>query len=93
MLVSVPLHLDTLPGRPTLSDLHDALAARYAGPGLVRVLPTAGSGTLEPTALNDTDAGWAAIGLDIGEVHITNENGDKYPLVVTKVDAFPGEDD
>lgn len=42
-------------------------------------------------ALND--APWKAIGLDIGEVHFTNENGEKFLLVVTKVDAFPREDD
>ncbi len=54
MLVSVPLHLDTLPGRPSIADLHAALADRYRG-GLVRVLPPEAAGTLEPTALNDTD--------------------------------------
>src|SRR5215468_6002459 len=31
MLVSVPLHLDTLPRRPVAADLHAALAKRYAG--------------------------------------------------------------
>ena len=31
MLVSVPLHLDTLPGKPTGADLHAVLAARYRG--------------------------------------------------------------
>ena len=31
MLVSVPLHLDTLPGKPTGADLDAALAAHYAG--------------------------------------------------------------
>ena len=31
MLVSVPLHLDTLPGKPGGADLHAALAKRYAG--------------------------------------------------------------
>ena len=31
MLVSLPLHLDTLPGRPDAQDLHRLLAARYAG--------------------------------------------------------------
>ena len=31
MLVSVPLHLDTLPGRPSIADLHEALAAHYHG--------------------------------------------------------------
>ncbi len=30
MLVKLPLHLDTLPGAPRASDLHDALASHYA---------------------------------------------------------------
>ncbi len=55
MLVSVPLHLDALPGRPGAADLAAALEARYAGAALVRVLPPAASGKLEPEALNDTD--------------------------------------
>jgi N-acetyl-gamma-glutamyl-phosphate reductase len=57
MLDSVPLHLDTLPGRPTGADLHAVLAKRYAGSRLVRVVPVeAGdSGRLEPEALNNTD--------------------------------------
>ena len=55
MLVSVPLHLDTLPGRPSATDLHDVLAARYKGSRLVRVMPPSPSGKLEATALNDTD--------------------------------------
>ncbi|HVB67421.1 MAG TPA: N-acetyl-gamma-glutamyl-phosphate reductase [Acetobacteraceae bacterium] len=55
MLVSVPLHLDALPGRPGAADLAAALDARYAGAALVRVLPPDASGKLEPEALNDTD--------------------------------------
>jgi len=55
MLVSVPLHLDILPGRPTGADLHDALARRYEGERLVRVLPPTADGKLEPEALNDTE--------------------------------------
>ncbi len=55
MLVSVPLHLDTLPGRPGAAELHAALAARYDGAALVRVLPPDPSGKLEPEALNGTD--------------------------------------
>ena len=55
MVVSVPLHLDTLPGRARLTELHDALADRYASSALVHVLPTAGTGALEATALNGTD--------------------------------------
>jgi N-acetyl-gamma-glutamyl-phosphate reductase len=38
MLVSVPLHLDTLPGTPTGADLCAALAEAYRGCGEVRVV-------------------------------------------------------
>jgi N-acetyl-gamma-glutamyl-phosphate reductase len=55
MIVSVPLHLDTLPGKPTGSDLNAALQAHFAGCDLVRVLPAPAVGKLEPEALNDTD--------------------------------------
>jgi N-acetyl-gamma-glutamyl-phosphate reductase len=55
MIVSVPLHLDTLPGKPTSADLNAALQAHYAGCDLVRVLPASADGKLEPEALNDTD--------------------------------------
>ena len=55
MLVSVPLHLDTLTGRPSAADLHAALAERYAGCDLVRVLAPSSDGKLEPEALNHTD--------------------------------------
>jgi N-acetyl-gamma-glutamyl-phosphate reductase len=59
MLVQLPLHLDALPGRPTGSDLHEALHAHYAAsqaPGAwVRVLPATDNGKLDATALNDTN--------------------------------------
>jgi N-acetyl-gamma-glutamyl-phosphate reductase len=59
MLVSVPLHLDLLPGKPSSADLETVLAERYAGCGLVRVVPTVSEGKrvekIEPEALNDTD--------------------------------------
>ena len=55
MLVSVPLHLDTLPGKPKPADLEAALAERYAGSTYVSVLPADASGKLEPEALNDTN--------------------------------------
>ncbi|MFO1111062.1 MAG: N-acetyl-gamma-glutamyl-phosphate reductase [Bradyrhizobium sp.] len=59
MLVSVPLHLDTLPGKPGAADLHAALAKRYAGSAYVSVMPlqneAAKSGRLEPEALNETN--------------------------------------
>lgn len=55
MLVSIPLHLDLLPGKPTGADLQAALEARYGGCALVRVIPPPANGKLEPQALNDTD--------------------------------------
>jgi N-acetyl-gamma-glutamyl-phosphate reductase len=55
MIVSIPLHLDTLPGRPRAADLQAALEVRYAGCDLVRVLPAPPDGKLEAEALNDTD--------------------------------------
>jgi len=59
MLVSVPLHLDTLPGKPSGADLHAALAKRYAGSIYVSVMPmqndAAKGGRLEPEALNETN--------------------------------------
>ena len=59
MLVSVPLHLDTLPGKPSGADLHAVLAKRYAGSTYVSVMPfdSAASrrGKLEPEALNETN--------------------------------------
>jgi len=55
MLVSVPLHLDTLPGKPTGGDLHAVLAEAYCGFDYVRVVAPASGGKLEPEALNDTN--------------------------------------
>ena len=59
MLVSVPLHLDTLPGRPDGAALHAVLTKRYAGSKYVSVMPLANdaakSGKLEPEALNETN--------------------------------------
>src|ERR1700756_3195080 len=58
MLVSVPLQLDTLPGKPGGADLHAALVERYAGSKYVSVMPLDGqaakSGRIEPEALNET---------------------------------------
>ncbi len=58
MIVQVPLHLSGLNGAPRLADLHEALAAHYAGQTIVEVVPLAESAQLariDPTELNDTD--------------------------------------
>jgi N-acetyl-gamma-glutamyl-phosphate reductase len=59
MLVSIPLHLDTLPGKPAAADLHAALAKWYAGSRYVSVMPmddiAIKGGKIEPEALNETN--------------------------------------
>lgn len=55
MLVSVPLHLDTLDGAPKSADLHDLLAKRYAGSEYVKVLPAESNGKIEAESLNGTN--------------------------------------
>ncbi|WP_445488184.1 N-acetyl-gamma-glutamyl-phosphate reductase [Rhodopseudomonas sp. RCAM05734] len=59
MLVSIPLHLDTLPGKPAAADLHAALAQRYVGSSYVSVMPLDDvafkAGKIEPEALNETN--------------------------------------
>ncbi len=59
MLVQLPLHLDTLPGKPKAAELHAALEKHYAASaaagGFVKVLPATDDGKLDATALNDTN--------------------------------------
>jgi N-acetyl-gamma-glutamyl-phosphate reductase len=55
MLVSVPLYLDDLPGKPTGADLRKALCAFYEGSEHVTVAVGNGMGKLEPEALNGTN--------------------------------------
>ncbi len=54
MIDSIPLHLDTLPGKPSVADIEAVLAKRYAGAEHVRLVANAAK--LEPQALNDTNA-------------------------------------
>src|SRR5215217_4361170 len=81
MLVSVPLHLDTLPSKPSGADLHATLAKRYAGSAYVSVMPLENaatkSGRLEPEALNGTN---------MLELYVFAS--DKYPqaLLVARLD-------
>ena len=55
MLVSVPLHLDTLGGKPTAKDLEAILAKYYAGAEYVKVVPAEANGKIEAESLNDTN--------------------------------------
>jgi N-acetyl-gamma-glutamyl-phosphate reductase len=59
MLVSIPLLLDQLPGKPDLAALGAALAKHYAGATYVSVMPFGDQshvgGRLEPLSLNGTN--------------------------------------
>ena len=59
MLVQLPLHLDSLPGKPTVADLHDVLSKHYAASNgadaWVSVVPTADITKLDALALNNTN--------------------------------------
>lgn len=55
MIGSIPLHLDTLPGKPSAAAIEAVLAARYGGCDYVRVVPAEPAGKLEPAALNNTN--------------------------------------
>ncbi len=54
MLVSIPLHLDELPAKPTIEALGQVLSERYAGGTFVTFLKD-DQGKLEPRSLNDTN--------------------------------------
>jgi N-acetyl-gamma-glutamyl-phosphate reductase len=55
MLVSVPLYLDDLPGRPTGADLREALRAFYKVSKYIAVAAENGTDRLEPDTLNGTN--------------------------------------
>lgn len=55
MLVSVPLHLDALTGRPGADELLAVLDAHYRGAAQVRVLAPAADGRLDAEGVSDAD--------------------------------------
>lgn len=59
MLVQLPLHLDSLPGKPSVADLHDTLSKHYAASNgadaWVSVVPTVDITKLDALALNNTN--------------------------------------
>ncbi len=55
MLVQLPLHLDTLPAKPSAQDLHNALAKHYQGSEWVSVEPATPDAKLDALALADTN--------------------------------------
>lgn len=55
MLVQLPLHLDTLPDRPTLQHLQDTYERHYAGTGWVKLEYPTDNHKLDATTLQNTD--------------------------------------
>ncbi|WP_292531954.1 N-acetyl-gamma-glutamyl-phosphate reductase [Methylocystis sp.] len=55
MLVSIPLVLDALPGKPGAGDFEDAYARHYDGAKHVRLEAAPANGKLDALALNGTD--------------------------------------
>ncbi len=55
MLVSVPLHLDALPGAPGPAEIEAVLRDRYAQSGWVKVMPADGNARLAPEELNGSN--------------------------------------
>lgn len=55
MLVQLPLDLDSLPGKPTARQLHEALSSHYAGSEWVKVLPATTDNKLDAVALANTN--------------------------------------
>jgi N-acetyl-gamma-glutamyl-phosphate reductase len=77
MLVSVPLHLATLPGQPRAEDLHAALAAHYRDSRHVHVKPMDGATRLSATSLNNTD---------VMELFVYNSEQYGHALLVARLD-------
>ncbi len=77
MLVSLPLHLDALPGRPKLADLRTVYEKHYRGQEHFRVAPAGDNPRLEPGSLNGTN--------DI-EIHVFANETRRQALLVAKFD-------
>ncbi len=85
MLVQLPLHLDTLPGRPTIGQLRDALATHYeqtqadvrASERCVSVPLADDAGRIEPTSLNGTNR---------MELRVYGSDEHRHAVLVAKLD-------
>ncbi len=55
MLVSIPLHLDQLQGKPRAADLEAVIEAHFRGSAFVRTQPAEANGKIEAESLNDTN--------------------------------------
>ncbi|WP_137922139.1 N-acetyl-gamma-glutamyl-phosphate reductase [Hydrogenophaga sp. 2FB] len=77
MLVQLPLHLDTLPGKPALADLNGVYAVHYAGSEWVSTEPATENGKLDALALNDTNK---------LEIRVFGNAQERHAVVVARLD-------
>jgi N-acetyl-gamma-glutamyl-phosphate reductase len=77
MLVSAPLHLDTLPGKPTAADLGHVFRKHYRDQKHFRVIEGEDAACIEPESLNGTN--------DI-EIHVFANEARRQALIVAKFD-------
>jgi N-acetyl-gamma-glutamyl-phosphate reductase len=77
MLVSVPLHLDTLPGKPKVADLIAVFKTHYQGQKHFRVAESGDAPRIEPESLNGTN--------DI-EIHVYPNEARGQALLIAKFD-------
>lgn len=77
MLVSIPLSLEALPGRPGPDDFRIAYARRYENGKHVRAAPAPASGRLDALGLNGTD--------DL-EVYVFSSEARRHAVLVARLD-------
>jgi N-acetyl-gamma-glutamyl-phosphate reductase len=77
MLVSVPLNLDALPGKPKGTDLRAAFEKHYRGQRHFRIAASTHPGRIEPESLNGTN--------DI-EIHVFANEARRQALLVDRFD-------
>lgn len=77
MLVSIPLCLDALPGRPRAADFEAAYARHYEGAKHVRAAKAPANGRLDALALNGTD--------DM-EVFVVASDARRHAVLVARLD-------
>jgi N-acetyl-gamma-glutamyl-phosphate reductase len=77
MLVSVPLHLDDLPGKPKAAELSAVFNKHYRGQKHFYVMESEDATRIEPESLNGTN--------DI-EIHVFANEGRRQALLVAKFD-------
>ena len=77
MLVSVPLHLDALPGKPKGADLSAVFTKHYRGQKYFHVVESEDVSRIEPESLNGTN--------DI-EIHVFMNEARRQALLIAKFD-------